>query len=58
MPKTLFFAILASAMTLIASPSAQSEETKPVMTSETKALLKPEKSGLLPIDGVNYYYAV
>ncbi|MBZ9864124.1 alpha/beta hydrolase [Mesorhizobium sp. CA15] len=58
MPKTLFFAILASAMTLIAPPSAQSEETKPVMTSETKALLKPEKSGLLPIDGVNYYYAV
>ncbi|MBZ9858697.1 alpha/beta fold hydrolase [Mesorhizobium sp. CA12] len=58
MPKTLFFAILASAMTLIASPSAQSEDTKPVMTSETKALLKPEKSGLLPIDGVNYYYAV
>ncbi|MBZ9659392.1 alpha/beta hydrolase [Mesorhizobium sp. ESP-6-4] len=58
MPKTLFFAILASAMTLIASPSAKSEETKPVMTSETKALLKPEKSGLLPIDGVNYYYAV
>lgn len=58
MPKTLFFAILASAMTLIASPSAKSEETKPAMTSETKALLKPEKSGLLPIDGVNYYYAV
>jgi len=28
------------------------------MTSETKTLLKPEKSGLLPIDGVNYYYAV
>ncbi|TPJ77065.1 alpha/beta hydrolase [Mesorhizobium sp. B2-6-2] len=58
MPKTVFFAILASAMTLIASPSAKSEETKPAMTSETKALLKPEKSGLLPIDGVNYYYAV
>ncbi|MBZ9882525.1 alpha/beta hydrolase [Mesorhizobium sp. CA10] len=58
MPKTLFFAILASAMTLIASPSAKSEETKPAMISEAKALLKPEKSGLLPIDGVNYYYAV
>ena len=58
MPKTLFFAILASAMALIAVPSAQSEETKPAMTGETKALLKPEKSGLLPIDGVNYYYAV
>ena len=28
------------------------------MTSETKAPLKPEKSGLLPIDGVNYHYAV
>jgi pimeloyl-ACP methyl ester carboxylesterase len=28
------------------------------MTSETKALVKPEKSGLLPIDGLNYYYAV
>ena len=58
MPKTLFSAILASAMTLIASPRAQSEETKPAMTSETKTLLKPEKSGLLPIDGLNYYYAV
>jgi len=58
MPKTLFFAILASAMTLIAPPRAQSEETKPAMTSETKTLLKPEKSGLLPIDGVNFYYAV
>ncbi|SFO78432.1 Pimeloyl-ACP methyl ester carboxylesterase [Mesorhizobium sp. NFR06] len=58
MPKSLFVAILASAMALIASPSAQSEETRPAMTSETKALVKPEKSGLLPIDGLNYYYAV
>ncbi|TPI15359.1 alpha/beta hydrolase [Mesorhizobium sp. B4-1-3] len=58
MSKTLFFAIFASAMALIATPSAQSEETKSAMASETKALLKPEKSGLLPIDGVNYYYAV
>ena len=58
MPKSLFFAILASAMALIATPSAQSEETKPAMTSETKVLVSPEKSGLLPIDGVDYYYAV
>ncbi|BCG94912.1 alpha/beta fold hydrolase [Mesorhizobium sp. 131-2-1] len=58
MPKTLFFAMLASAAALIAVPNAQSEETKPAMTSETKALVKPEKSGLLPIDGLNYYYAI
>ena len=58
MPKTLFFAILASAAALIATPSAQSEESKPAMTTEAKAPIKPEKSGLLPIDGLNYYYAV
>lgn len=58
MPKTLFFAMLASAVALIAAPSAQSEETKPAMTSETKALVKPQKSGLLPIGGLNYYYAI
>jgi pimeloyl-ACP methyl ester carboxylesterase len=28
------------------------------MTTETKATPKPEKSGLLPIDGLNYYYTV
>lgn len=28
------------------------------MTAATKAAAKPEKSGLLPIDGLNYYYAI
>ncbi|WP_258593146.1 alpha/beta fold hydrolase [Mesorhizobium sp. AR07] len=28
------------------------------MTTETKTLPRPEKSGLLPINGLNYYYAV
>ncbi|TIL79309.1 MAG: alpha/beta hydrolase, partial [Mesorhizobium sp.] len=32
--------------------------TKPAMTAATKAAAKPEKSGLLPIDGLNYYYAI
>ncbi len=58
MSKTLFFAVLASAVALVATPSAKSEEIKPAMTTEAKAPLKPEKSGLLPIDGLNYYYAV
>jgi pimeloyl-ACP methyl ester carboxylesterase len=59
MSKTLFFAVLASAVALVATPSAKSEEVKPVMTTaQTKASAQPEKSGLLPIDGLNYYYAV
>lgn len=58
MSKILLFSILASAAALLATPSAQSEESKPAMTTEAKAGLKPEKSGLLPIDGLNYYYAV
>lgn len=58
MSKTLFFAVLASAVALVATPSAKSEEIKPAMTTEAKAPVKPEKSGLLPIDGLNYYYAV
>ncbi|RWB16685.1 MAG: alpha/beta hydrolase [Mesorhizobium sp.] len=58
MSKTLFLAILASVVALIAAPDAQSEESKPAMTTEAKALLKPERSGLLPIDGLNYYFAI
>ncbi|RVD45804.1 alpha/beta hydrolase [Mesorhizobium sp. M4B.F.Ca.ET.215.01.1.1] len=58
MPKNLFFAMLASAVALITAPDAQSEETKPAMTAATKAAVKPERSGLLPIDGLNYYYAI
>lgn len=59
MSRSIFFAILASAAALFAAPcQANAEETKPAMTTETKALPKPEKSGLLPIDGLNYYYAI
>ncbi len=59
MSRSIFFAILASAAALFAAPGqANAEETKPAMTTETKALPKPEKSGLLPIDGLNYYYAI
>ncbi|WP_189522790.1 hypothetical protein [Mesorhizobium sp. M2E.F.Ca.ET.166.01.1.1] len=58
MPKSLFFAMLASAVALITAPDAQSEETKPAMTAATKAAVKQERSGLLPIDGLNYYYAI
>jgi len=59
MSKTLFFAVLASAVALVATPNAKSEEVKPAMTAtQNKASVKPEKSGLLPIDGLNYYYAV
>jgi len=59
MSRTLFFAVLASAVALVATPSAKSEEVKPAMTTaQNKAPAKPEKSGLLPIDGLNYYYAV
>ncbi|MBZ9683719.1 alpha/beta hydrolase [Mesorhizobium sp. CO1-1-2] len=59
MSKVLFFAIFASAAALLACPGTiNAEETKPAMTTETKTLPKPEKSGLLPINGVNYYYAV
>jgi pimeloyl-ACP methyl ester carboxylesterase len=55
----MFFAIFASAAALLAVPgSAKAEETKPAMTTEMKMLPKPEKSGLLPINGLNYYYAV
>jgi len=57
MSRTLLFAILAAAAALLASPATtNAEET--TMTTETKTLPKPEKSGLLPIDGLNYYYAV
>ncbi|MBZ9722742.1 alpha/beta hydrolase [Mesorhizobium sp. CO1-1-11] len=59
MSKVLFFAIFASAAALLACPGTiNAEETKPAMTTETKTLPKPQKSGLLPINGVNYYYAV
>lgn len=59
MSKTLFFAILASVAALVGCPgTTNAEETKPAMTTETNALPKPEKSGLLPINGLNYYYAI
>ncbi|AZO55125.1 MULTISPECIES: alpha/beta hydrolase [unclassified Mesorhizobium] len=59
MSKTLLFAILASAAAFLACPATiNAEETKPAMTTETKTLPKPQKSGLLPINGVNYYYAI
>lgn len=59
MSKTLFFAILASVAALVACPSAtNAEEAKPAMTNQAKTSPKPEKSGLLPINGLNYYYAV
>lgn len=57
--KTLIFAILASAAALLASPGpTNAEEAKPAMTTATNPLPKPEKSGLLPVNGLNYYYAV
>ncbi|MER8809051.1 alpha/beta hydrolase [Mesorhizobium australicum] len=59
MSKVLFFAIFALAAAFVACPgTSNAEETKPAMTTETKTLPKPQKSGLLPINGVNYYYAV
>ncbi|ESY84024.1 MULTISPECIES: alpha/beta fold hydrolase [Mesorhizobium] len=59
MSKVLFFAIFALAAAFVACPGTiNAEETKPAMTTETKTLPKPQKSGLLPINGVNYYYAV
>jgi pimeloyl-ACP methyl ester carboxylesterase len=59
MSRSIFFAIFASVAALLAVPgSTNAEETKPAMTTESKTLPKPEKSGLLPIDGLNYYYAV
>ncbi|RVD49478.1 alpha/beta hydrolase [Mesorhizobium sp. M8A.F.Ca.ET.165.01.1.1] len=59
MSRTLFFAILASAAAFLACPGTiNAEETKPAMTAETQTLPKPQKSGLLPINGVNYYYAI
>jgi pimeloyl-ACP methyl ester carboxylesterase len=59
MSRSTFFAILASVAAVLAAPGvSKAEETKPAMTTETKATPKPEKSGLLPIDGLNYYYTV
>ncbi|MBZ9741788.1 MULTISPECIES: alpha/beta fold hydrolase [unclassified Mesorhizobium] len=59
MSKTLFFAILASVAAFLACPGTiNAEETNQAMTTEPKTLPKPQKSGLLPINGVNYYYAV
>ena len=52
MSRSTFFAILASVAAVLAAPGvSKAEETKPAMTTETKAMPKPEKSGLLPIDG-------
>ncbi|KRB13870.1 alpha/beta hydrolase [Mesorhizobium sp. Root695] len=59
MSKTLIFAILASAAALLGCPgTTNAEEAKTVMTTETSALPKPGKSGLLPINGQDYYYAI
>ncbi|MEI9425238.1 alpha/beta hydrolase [Mesorhizobium sp. Cs1299R1N1] len=59
MSRSTFIAILASLAALVAaSGPANTEESKPAMTTETTTLPKPQKSGLLPINGVNYYYAV
>ncbi|RWP31566.1 alpha/beta hydrolase [Mesorhizobium sp.] len=59
MSRSMFFAIFASAAALFAAPGASNaEDVKPSMISETKAMPKPAKSGLLPINGLNYYYAV
>ncbi|RWC02451.1 alpha/beta hydrolase [Mesorhizobium sp.] len=59
MSRSMFFAIFASAAALFAAPGASNaEDAKPSKTSETKAMPKPAKSGLLPINGLNYYYAV
>ncbi|MBZ9904685.1 alpha/beta hydrolase [Mesorhizobium sp. BR115XR7A] len=59
MSKVLIFAIFASAAAFLAClGTINAEETKPAMTTETKTLPKRQKSGLLPINGVNYYYAV
>ncbi|RWK61688.1 alpha/beta hydrolase [Mesorhizobium sp.] len=59
MSRSMFFAIFASAAALFTAPGAtKAEEAKPAMTSEMKAMPKPAKSGLLPINGLNYYYAV
>ncbi|TIL65170.1 alpha/beta fold hydrolase [Mesorhizobium sp.] len=58
MSRSMFFAIFASAAALFAAPGASNaEDVKPSMTSETKAMPKPAKSGLLPINGLNHYYA-
>lgn len=59
MSRSMFFAIFTSLAALFAAPgSTKAEEAKPAMTSEMKALPKPGKSGVLPINGLNYYYAV
>ncbi|ESX82068.1 alpha/beta hydrolase [Mesorhizobium sp. M0923] len=59
MSRSIFFAIFASAAALFAAPGTiNAEEAKPAMTTATATLPKPEKSGLLPINGLNYYYAV
>ncbi|RWN53866.1 alpha/beta hydrolase [Mesorhizobium sp.] len=59
MSRSMFFAIFASAAALFAAPGASNaEDVKPSMISESKAMPKPAKSGLLPINGLNYYYAV
>ncbi|MER9300700.1 alpha/beta hydrolase [Mesorhizobium sp. M0621] len=59
MSKTLFFAFFASVAALVGCPgTTHAEETKSAMTTATNALPKPEKSGLLPINDLNYYYAI
>src|ERR1044072_3797874 len=59
MSRSIFFAMLASVAALFAAPGlTNAEETKTAMTTETNAMPTPERSGLLPINGLFYYYAV
>lgn len=60
MSKTTLIAILASAAALFAAPgSVNAEEAKPAMSNEaTAAAPKPTKSGLLAINGLDYYYEI
>jgi pimeloyl-ACP methyl ester carboxylesterase len=59
MSRSMFFAIFTAAAALFAAPgSINAEQAKPVMAAETMALPKPGKSGLLPINGLNYYYVI
>jgi len=59
MSRSIFFAMLASVAALFAAPAlTNAEETKTAMTTATNAMPTPERSGLLPINGLFYYYAV
>src|SRR4051812_34083153 len=59
MTRSMFVAILASVAALFAAPgTSTAEEANPAMTTEAATLPMPEKSGLLPINGLNYYYVI